>query len=340
MRVPSAGRRPRCSPRRWRAPSPCPPCPRPAAAGPARSARRRARRRRLPRARRPAAARGSTRCGTRGWRYEPGPGATDTRGQRRPAARARRRRAARATRAGARGRPRPLGRALPRLPGGLDRAPAARRRPAGPGAGWVAGPGAPHRHPVFDVEVDRGLVAGLPRARRARGSTRDGRADPRPDPRGRDERGLALTRRCGSTRSTGTPRSLAADATVNGAQRGARRRAPCGTWRASSPARRRRARPATSGRAALPLPARARPAHALERRLGRVREHRARLLALLRRRRAARACARRRSSAAARLGPARARRLLDARRLPELGHRTGLLALAPAQEGRPRAAAR
>ena len=41
--------------------------------------------------------------------------------------------------------------------------------------------------------------------------------------------------------------------------------------------------------------------------------------------------------AAARMGPARAGRLLDPCGLPELGHRPGLPALAPAQEGRPRA---
>ena len=78
----------------------------------------------------------------------------------------------------------------------------------------------------------------------------------------------------------------------------------------------------------------------LQPRLRRVREHRALVPALLQP-----GAARRHGAALARgprarpaLGAARDRRLLDARGLPQLGHRARLRALAPGEEARPRAA--
>ena len=89
-------------------------------------------------------------------------------------------------------------------------------------------------------------------------------------------------------------------------------------------------------RAALPLPAGPRAQRPRQPRLGRVREHRALLPALLRP-----GAPRRHGSALTRgprarpaLGTARDRRLLDPRRLPQLGHRPRVRALAPGEEAR------
>ena len=121
--------------------------------------------------------------------------------------------------------------------------------------------------------------------------------------------------------------------------RGARRRhgAPARRFLAACAAR--AARPATSGPGLrfhyLPHRARGRED---ERGLGRVREHRPELLALLRARPHGRHARARAARPAPRVGAARAQRLLDAQRLHELGQRPRLRALAPAQEDGARAA--
>ena len=91
---------------------------------------------------------------------------------------------------------------------------------------------------------------------------------------------------------------------------------------------------------AVPLPAARARAVQAQHRVGRVREHRRLGRALLRHRDRARhaPAAARRRGAAAPLDDARAGRLLDARRLPELGHRLQLRALAPDEEVRARPA--
>ena len=91
---------------------------------------------------------------------------------------------------------------------------------------------------------------------------------------------------------------------------------------------------------ALPLPPRRRAAIEAEHRVGRVREHRGVDEPLLRRGRRPRdgAAAARGRGAAAAVDDARAGRLLDARRLPELGHRLRLRPLAPDEEARARPA--
>ena len=87
----------------------------------------------------------------------------------------------------------------------------------------------------------------------------------------------------------------------------------------------------------LPLPAQRHPPQPVQPGLAGVREPHARLPARLRRRAGARDGRARRPPGGCRagVGGARAVRLLDARRLPELGHRARLPPLAPGQEGRP-----
>ena len=230
------------------------------------------------------------------------------------------------------------GGALPRRSADLGPDAAARRRSADHRAGMGLGSGAkrpPHgpRH-----RGRRRTRPRLPGARRARPGPEHGRAYPRrrstSSPRAATGAGL----RSGSISSTGTARCSRPTRSSTAPTR------PWPTaWRstshASSPAGRHRGEGRQPRRRpALPLPAGARPADTLERRLRRVRQHRAELLALLRpgaRRRHARAGA---AGAAARVGPARDRRLLDPRRLSQLGHRPRLLSLASAQEGRAGAA--
>ena len=206
------------------------------------------------------------------------------------------------------------------------------------GPGWVNGPGRAGRHPVYDSEVIDGLVhayvardalglapADVARIRRRgpprRHEPRLRLAGPAPEPDQlvlRDVRG----RRDRQRRAHGARRRHGAPARA--LPRGRPRPRP----------RCRQPRP----RAALPLPAAQGPADDLQRRLGRVREHRLELLALLRAGAPSRHAPAREARPAARVGAARAQRLLDTQRLHELGQRTRLQPLAPAQEDGPRGA--
>ena len=296
-------------------------------AAPPRRGRRGARRRRLPRARRPAAGAPRRALEPAPRRYDPGP--------ERPRARStptccsctppRRGSGIAGRRATTHGRAPPRASSPARRSGAQGRA-----RP-----GWRASPDVGDLHPVFEAEVAEGLAAAYRARRRARARRGDGRARSRASSRACSRARPGAGRRCGSTSSTGTRRSFAADATVNGARPRARRRA-CGATSTASPRR-----DGAAGNFGPGLRFHYDPrwrARALELRLGRVREHRARLLARLRAGACARGCA-----APAGVGLLRewVRRalggLLDARGLPELGHRPRLPALAPAQEGRPRA---
>ena len=154
------------------------------------------------------------------------------------------------------------------------------------GPGWRAGPTTPLRHMVFDTEVVDGLVhaylardvLGLDAGRRA--------AHPRGDPRRGDERRLPLARAAARTSSTGTARcspptrsSTAQSQTLANGMAAHLRRFLAG--------------PQPRGGTAVSLPARSAARPRDERGLGRVREHRAELLPLVRRRHVRPACRRR-----------------------------------------------
>ena len=221
-------------------------------------------------------------------------------------------------------------------PGGLGRAAAARRRSAGHRPGLArrrrarrtgTSSSTPRPSTGSSTPTSRATRSASTAARSRASATRS-TASPRA--------ATGAGRRCGSTRSTGTATMFAADAVVNGDRHALADGHGAATSRASSPASHRHGREGRQPRPgpALPLPPAQGLRARLERRLGRVREHRPELLALLRpgaRRRHAPARAAR---PAARLGAARDRRLLDPQRLPELGHRARLPPLAPAQEGR------
>ncbi len=180
----------------------------------------------------------------------------------------------------------------------------------------------------------RRIGAGVRGPPGARAAAARRRGDPRAHPAGRAQPCVPLAG------AQSQPDQL-----VRRADRRARRRGAAATAAGArlpalpEPLPRRRAAARAGGgesraRAALPLPAVAAARRADQRRLGRVREHRARRLALLRRRArggdaAPGACP---AAAAAGVGAARRGRLLDTRRLSQLGHRLRLRALASDQE--------
>ena len=239
-----------------------------------------------------------------------------------------------ATRAGAPRRPRALRSRASSSARRSGRRAAGRRRPAGPGAGWVAAPG---RRTGTWCSTPRSST-GWSQAYLARDAlgldARHGRAHPRRDPRAWRRATTSAGRRCGSTRSTGTARcprrtrsSTAQRQALADGLGGHLARFLAGGRRSA-----RRGQP--RGGSALSLPARTQAAPAMNVDSA---EYANIVLSFSRfygaARRAGHAAARA-GRPAARLGPARRRRLLDARRLPQLGHRARLLALAPAQEGR------
>ena len=252
-------------------------------------------------------------------RYDPGPGATDDRGQRRPAARPLRRGAAAATHGPTRNDA-PRAARSPASSSGPPVVDRAGRRPApirgSPGRAGRARRPVRSQHPVFDAEVVDGLAHAY-LARAALGLDAGTVARIRDEiHRVAGERRLALAGAAAQPVQLVLRRCFAADATVNGTARGARARDWRATSRASSPAS--AARGAAAGNLGPGLRFHYLPARGPQRPMNvdsrRVREHRAQLLALLRQARARRHARRRAQlGAAARVGAARARRLLDAR---------------------------
>ena len=114
------------------------------------------------------------------------------------------------------------------------------------GAGWVAAPGRPQRHPVFDIEVIEALTQAYLARDALRLDAETVAADPRRDPRRWRRARTTATRPCGSIRSTGTPRSW--PPTRRSTARTRRSSPVCtATWSTSSPAwRRSREQPETS----------------------------------------------------------------------------------------------
>ena len=214
-------------------------------------------------------------------------------------------------------------------PGAREAGARARVRELGQG---LPGPPAPRR----GLRGDRRIALRVDRPPRARPQRAPGRRDPRPHPPHRAGRLLALAGhpaqpdqlvRAGLCRerdrhrqpAVAAARPAAADRALRGA--GARHG-------------RRRGQPRR--RAALQLSAALPGGRPEEHRLGRVREHHGLLHARVRAGAPGRdgGAVAGRPAAAAGVADARARRLLDPRRLPQLGHGLRLRALAPGQEAR------